>query len=871
MNNSGTSTNRLCSFFLQGKCRFDQNCKFAHLDPPSRDIFQRIDAHGARVPDDPQTTANIDTMPAERQVRGRGRKDYVSEANGVRQSPETAWTQAERSELQRVQAQLAEEITRQHGLQARREAERKARQAEQEALKAKNDAAVVTQHVVFGSTLISCGAGIEIRSIISGFESCRLTIKNLPPDAKREEISALFTQQGIPLQDFLVLQIKPVDEGRHLEVNVLTRASLADLISVGLDGIDFRNERLAFKVSSDASPDAMGESSARDPHVLTISWRAPSTAMIVTYASMDEARARALSLDKNVWCGRKIHVEMNKPPVGPALRYYNPCSVKITGLPVGISPALVAVYSGTSIVKEIKSNIYNLDDSMVMLKEHLRSLPYNGVRSYELVSENESDGLVTMRVHFESWTHARRALDSLEGKRLRPEFPPYRLFLPHPIHFSRSISAQQFLSQQRLWDSLPGPTTGKGAHVRIYSNTEKTLIRVMGDDEKAVGALKVRVETLLSGEKLDASFWHRSFMSPTGREVLERIYSQFRVYVRVDSKELALRIYGDGTNMDVVRRIILAGVNQFSGQEWKVFLKRQSVSFFVRTGLAMLKETLGEDSVTLDVISRPCAISVRGGEDARHQLSKLIDLSLDELAVDQHIKADTSNTCPICYDQVSIPIKLGCKHTYCSACIRHYVTSADDSTSFPLVCLGDEAKCRTPISIPTIQHFLTRQQYDRLVQVAFSVYVDHHSQDLKYCTTPDCNQIYRSNSGTTLKCPSCFAEVCSSCHDDAHEGMLCQEQKLRKAFTEQLDEAWATKNGIKRCPACQVWIEKKDGCNHITCAKCNAHSCWICMKTFDTGELTYNHLTTEHGGFWDGEQNRDYERALALQRELDAL
>ena len=49
-------------------------------------------------------------------------------------------------------------------------------------------------------------------------------------------------------------------------------------------------------------------------------------------------------------------------------------------------------------------------------------------------------------------------------------------------------------------------------------------------------------------------------------------------------------------------------------------------------------------------------------------------------------------------------------------------------------------------------------------------------------------------------------------------------------------------------------IEKNKGCNHMTCYKCKAHICWICLDTFETGKECGDHLVAKHGGIFD----RDY-------------
>ena len=60
---------------------------------------------------------------------------------------------------------------------------------------------------------------------------------------------------------------------------------------------------------------------------------------------------------------------------------------------------------------------------------------------------------------------------------------------------------------------------------------------------------------------------------------------------------------------------------------------------------------------------------------------------------------------------------------------------------------------------------------------------------------------------------------------------------------------------IKHCPGinettkevCGVAINKKGGCNHITCTACHSDWCWLCVKTY--GDHIYEHLTASHGNY----------------------
>ncbi|KAF5388370.1 hypothetical protein D9615_000034 [Tricholomella constricta] len=832
-----------CHNWKAGKCFRGDKCWYSH-DPIERDTQQQLDLERARI------AARL----AQEAARERARL-AAEEAARIR-------------EAKRLETQ--QEAARRREIRAREEATRKALLAEQEALRNKQEAAFKTQHIVLGSTLITCGAGLEVRGVVSGFDSCRLTIRGLPSNANATEIAELFTQQGISRDDIHILSINPAN-GDHREAKVLTSADQGGAIAVGLDGIEFRNETLHFEISENISTDAMGESSALQADTLAIFWSAPSASMIATYSSMDDARAQARALNQMVIGGRRIKAEMNPPPTGPALRFYDPASVKMTGLPVDASINTVMELAGTMSVRPIKSNTYNLQELLVDLRQHLASLPDNRMKSFTTDLDRQVDGLVAVKARFESWDHANSARSSLNGKRLKPDYPHFRFSLPQPLHFISTIPLQQFDAQKQMWESLADTKHNKGPRVHLIRNPERRIVRIKlsGDDKKAVGALKVRVETLVAGEKLDTTYWHRSFLWPKGREFLSKIHSETGVYVRGDFKIQALKIYGEGKAKENARQMIEDEVARLAQLEWTVVLRRQSVGYFVRKGLAALKEVLGEDAVTLDLASTPCKLTIRGGEEARHALGTLMDQSLND--IDLCMPGGGNDICPICYDAVSHPIKLGCEHVHCTACLRHYLTSAAETKIFPLVCMGDEANCKVPVPIPVIQRFLIRQQYEHLIDVMFSTYLDRHPQDFKYCTTPDCTQIYRANTKTMLKCPSCFAEVCSSCHEEAHEGMTCEERRARKAQEEdQLNDTWATIHGVKRCPSCQVLIEKIEGCNHMSC-RCGAHVCWICLKTFPQDQI-YQHLGLVHGGAFDGDGERrdnDLQHALALQRQLD--
>ncbi|KIJ40391.1 hypothetical protein M422DRAFT_209809, partial [Sphaerobolus stellatus SS14] len=854
-----------CYRWIEGNCHRGDKCRYKHDPEPQRKFAEEM-----RVRESVRLKRDLERQ--EREAERKVMTEKRAAALEARKLEQLARKQASINteaavEIQRVaQRKFAEEMRLRESVRLKRDLERQEREAERKvmgenraaALKARKleqlarkqalintEAAVEIQRVVLGSSLVTCATGLEIRGIISGFDSCQVKISRLPRDAKEEEIIQLFSQQGVDSSEYFLRNITQNVDDDTLEAEVVTTTEIGENITFALHKLPFRSRRLRCETIGNASPDGMGSSNKDISNVLTISWRAPTASMIAIYDTMDQVEWAIRTKHQTVFDRSRLKVEMNTPPTGWALRYYVASSVKVTGLPAEADPEEVREYLVCRFVKPIKSNIYNLNESLYDLKNHLCNLLSGGYRSFEIISRGpDNQGYVKVQAKFESWDHAKAALNSLDGKRLKDTYPPYTLKLPLPLCYNTGILLAQYHSQKPRWDNLVKDTEeSKEANLRIQAGDYKVFLKVRGEDQKAVGALKVRVENIVKGEKLDASYWHRSFCSPEGRKFLQNLYTIAGVHVRPEWKLHSLRLYGDGSKRARALELIKAEVERLNFNEWTVMLKRQSVGFFVRKGLDVLKEELGENAVSLNLSSTPCTLIITGGEAARHAVSRLMDEAVSEF--DLIAKTEITEVCPICYDQVTLPIELGCGHNYCSPCFRHYLRTAPDTKSFPLICIGDEDKCKVPIPLPIIQRFLHPPQFNHLIEVAVLSYIDKNPEKFRYCSTPDCSQIYICSTTQTFRqCPSCMVSVCTHCHEDAHAGMTCAQRKRHKdaqsAEEERLTQEWVDNNGVKRCPRCSIWIQKSEGCNHMTCA-CGAHICWKCMGVFGRDDI-YPHM-----------------------------
>ena len=702
----------------------------------------------------------------------------------------------------------------------------------------KKEAGTTVRRIVLGeSTLATCGAGMNVERVLCGFECCYISINNLPQDIKRPEVEELFTSQDVTL--FYVAKLRTF--GDKAEAKVFVDADAGETFADNLDGMELRGKTLNIAVDDDAGPNKMGSSARTDVNVLSVSWRQPTRTFSVQCDDASDARKITSTLHNTIYCGRRIQAELHR-----SYFFGDTDSVKVSGVPPGVSFKLPEVISDLSDhCYVIDTSTRDFDSKAVERDLRLTVEAMAGYQTYELSPASSDKVTVEVRIRFTSWDNAKRAHDRLLQP-LRPGYPKFFLRLPRKkqIEYSIRIPLAQYRAQKARWDSFGDRDGRRAAFVNVTdNNTDRVLIRVLGDDKKEVGKLRVRVENLIAGEALDASFWHRSFMGGPGQRILDDISTRTNAYIRCDWKTKSLKFYADGRAKEDALELLKERVDGLNESEFSISIGRGAVGFFMRKGLAALKNELGDDAVTLEPTPTPRLI-IRGGEEAHRIVDRLLEESRTGFQL--HAK-NGEDACPVCFDDPSSPVLLGCKHAYCSECISHFLMSASDRKQFPLVCAGDNDNCRVPISIPLIQRFLSPQQFDQLLEAAVASYIEKHPEQLQYCTTADCKQVYRRGMGAHT-CPSCFANICTACNKEAHEGMTCEEREVldNPAEQERRNDQWALSAGAKRCPTCRILVQKTEGCNHMEC-RCGAHFCWICVQVFDRHTI-YEHMRNVHGG-----------------------
>ena len=109
--------------------------------------------------------------------------------------------------------------------------------------------------------------------------------------------------------------------------------------------------------------------------------------------------------------------------------------------------------------------------------------------------------------------------------------------------------------------------------------------------------------------------------------------------------------------------------------------------------------------------------------------------------------------------------------------------------------------------------------------------------NIQLCPFPDCES-YAEKKGEK-KYVSCKKghKFCFNCLKAWHENEEC-DTSVDKSF-----EKWRDSDKVKRCPKCKYFIEKNEGCNHITCYNCKYQFCWLCLGEYTSGHFDFGRCT----------------------------
>lgn len=710
-------------------------------------------------------------------------------------------------------------------------------------------AAKTIDRMIFDNTKVVFGAGCEIKEVTTALESCRVLISNLPPGTTSEALEEFLTSAGFNHFHILVLRMSVDRETQEASV-IFNDARHAEKVVEVLDKQEYFDEVLKFELAPVVTRDQMDDWTYNRSSYLEVTFNAPSKRVQAIYPSVEAAVERVKALNGGNCGGRIVHVTIARKPGENETWRYIKNSIIISNVDFNTPDSVIEHFAKPFSLKTFSHRRFRVHTVLQKLEEHMQIVGGLKPGDFDVV-QSKQKGAIFTRARFDTWEQADKVYQWLQGTELDFLAPTHaRFFLAFPHQYSLHIPLEHYDAQKEVYDKLESQY-GRDRTAHIVATRFRTvcLIQVVGMDKKAVGALKLRVEKIARGEVVEV--WDRFFLNWEGEGFFGRLLRQFNAYVRPDRTKQVLRVYGSETAVNHARREIKEKMSMLAALDFQMTFEDYLVGFFIRRGMKILGDTLGEDNVWLHTTSKPYFVSVRGGHDAEHALRELVGEARKRPL--RPPIPNWSQTCPLCFEELTQPFPLACRHVYCTGCLKHMLNSAIDGRNIPICCIGDAGRCKTPIPLPVIERFMSPALLTQMFENSFRVHLEQRPNEFRFCPTPSCTQIYRvsKEDSVVIQCPACLIETCSHCHKSPHRGLTCEENTLigSKSGQELLLERWAEGNqNVKKCPDCGVFIEKIEGCNHIHC-RCGGHVCWICAKTFNDG--IYDHLNAVHGGAYD--------------------
>ena len=193
--------------------------------------------------------------------------------------------------------------------------------------------------------------------------------------------------------------------------------------------------------------------------------------------------------------------------------------------------------------------------------------------------------------------------------------------------------------------------------------------------------------------------------------------------------------------------------------------------------------------------------------------------------------------CPICLDnlfsQDVFPLS-NCEHLFHIECLESYIIEEIKKRTFPIRC--PQPGCKQEIAEDEVKDALQAhiEYQDIYDEYYIKFYLESNPKDFYYCPTPDCGFVFCLAEGPRFNCPECQKHYCMSCKTEWHERLECEEyQKLKKAQGDDVFVEFAKELKLTRCPKCEIFVERIEGCNAMSCTRCHAQFCYECGREGD--------------------------------------
>ncbi|KAJ0980998.1 hypothetical protein J5N97_009253 [Dioscorea zingiberensis] len=170
-----------------------------------------------------------------------------------------------------------------------------------------------------------------------------------------------------------------------------------------------------------------------------------------------------------------------------------------------------------------------------------------------------------------------------------------------------------------------------------------------------------------------------------------------------------------------------------------------------------------------------------------------------------------------------------CSHAFCRACLSQHIEAKLQENIAVIKC--PEVQCKAVLEPEICRDIVPIGVFEKWQ----SALCESMVLDAKkfYCPFEDCSMLLLDDAEEKVaqaECPSCRRMFCAQCKVVWHAGLSCQEfQSLdpnEKGEDDLILMELAKQNKWMRCPSCKFFVEKSEGCWHITCRTMRSRQKW---------------------------------------------